>query len=134
MKEQQLPRQIVADYMVKSPVIVEPWQPVAHARQLMLMHSFSFLPVLIGKSWKLVPELSMARYLHRSPNRKKLLATTIEHASSEGLDLLDAVVVAPMARLSELLDQVKVGDGPMLWLISDEHGGLSGVLSPFELM
>jgi CBS domain-containing protein len=53
MVEQQIPREVVADFMVKAPVIVEPWQPVAHARQLMLMHSFSFLPVFLG-AWKLV--------------------------------------------------------------------------------
>ena len=134
MKAQQLPRQIVADFMVKSPVIVEPWQPVAHARQLMLMHSFSSLPVRIGDSWRLVPELSMAKYLHKSPNRKALLATTIEHAANAGLDLLDAVVVAPTARLADLLGKAKTQDGPVLWLVSDERGGLSGVLTPFELM
>jgi len=45
MVEQQIVRTRVDDFMVRSAVVVHPWQPVAYARQLMLMHSFSFLPV-----------------------------------------------------------------------------------------
>lgn len=133
MVEQQIRRETVADFMVKAPVIVEPWQPVAHARQLMLMHSFSYLPVYLG-SWQLVPDVSMARYLHRSPNRKGLLATSIEEAADSGLDLVIATVVEPTTNVTELLKQGNHDDTPMLWLVQDHHGGLCGVLSPFELM
>lgn len=34
----------VGHVMVKSVITVEPWRPVAHARQLMLMHSFLRIP------------------------------------------------------------------------------------------
>lgn len=133
MVEQQLSRETVADYMVKAPVTVEPWQPVAHARQLMLMHSFSFLPVQID-GWKLLPDLSMARYLHRNPNRKEALASPICEAAKNGLDLLNAIVVDPTAKVTELLRDEKVDSTPMLWLVCDANGVLAGVLSPFELM
>lgn len=133
MVEQQIPREVVADFMVKAPVIVEPWQPVAHARQLMLMHSFSFLPVFLD-AWKLVPELSMARYLHRSPNRRALLATRIDEAAKNGLELIDAVVVQATNRVSDLLKIEKPDNLPMLWLVIGPNSELSGVLSPFELM
>jgi hypothetical protein len=53
----------VGDVMVKSPITVDSWQPVAHARQLMLMHSFSFLPVCLDNNWHLISELGLARYL-----------------------------------------------------------------------
>ena len=36
-------RQLVEDFMVKLPVAVELWQPIAYVRQLMLTHSFSFV-------------------------------------------------------------------------------------------
>jgi len=133
MVEQQIPREIVADFMVKAPVIVEPWQPVAYARQLMLMHSFSFLPVFL-EAWKLVSELSMAKYLHRNPNRRKLLATRIDEAATDGLDLIDAVVVEATDRVSDLLIIERPGGLPMLWLVRGPNNELSGVLSPFELM
>lgn len=123
----------VADFMVKSPVIVESWQPVAHARQLMLMHSFSFLPVFLDK-WKLVPELSMARYLHKSQNRRKLLAARIEKAAQSGLELIDAEVVNPTDKVAELLKSSKPDNLPTLWLVLGQQNELCGVLSPFELM
>lgn len=44
----------VKDYMVKTPIAAEPWHPVAHARQLVLTHSFSFLPVLHDRRWRLL--------------------------------------------------------------------------------
>jgi hypothetical protein len=133
MAEQQIRRETVADFMVKGPVVVEPWQPVAHARQLMLMYSFSYLPVYINR-WLLVPEVSMARYLHRNPNRKGLLATPIEEAATTGLELATATVVAPTDNVSDLLKTANAINAPMLWLVQDEHHHLCGVLSPFELM
>lgn len=133
MKEQDFPRKTVADFMVKAPVALESWQPVAHARQLMLMHSFSFLPVLMEK-WKLVSEVSMAKYLNSGASRKVLLATPIEVASTQGLELIDAQVIQSSAVVSEILANVNVGDSPTLWLVVDDRNRLAGVLSPFELM
>lgn len=133
MKAQQIHRLSVADFMVKSPVVVESWQPVAHARQLMLTHSFSFLPVQLG-GWKLVSEISLAKFLNSGKSKKKLLAATIEAASNDGLALIDAQVVAPEALTAELLAGVDINHGPALWLILDGHARLTGVLSPFELM
>lgn len=133
MKEQQLTRNLVEDFMVKSPLIVEPWQPVAHARQLMLMHSFSFLPVFIG-SWKLLSEGAMARYMRSKGQWKDLLSATIEHAAANELDLVEATVVGLKQEVRDLLAADHRNGAPWLWLVQDEHERLCGVLSPFELM
>ncbi|AOZ11157.1 hypothetical protein BKK80_34965 (plasmid) [Cupriavidus malaysiensis] len=135
MVEQQHPRTKVEDYMVRSPIIVQPWQPVAYARQLMLMHSFSFLPVNLD-GWKLVPEASMAKFLHRNGERKAVLARSIQEAArldERPLELVNAQVVTPHDNVEVLLNAADVGK-PTLWLVDDGHGGLAGVLSPFELM
>ncbi len=133
MKEQQLARSLVGDFMVKSPLTVEPWQPVAHARQLMLMHSFSFLPVFID-SWKLLSEGSMARYMRSSGQWKKLLSASIEHATKNGLTLIDATLVDIKDDVQTMLATDHGNGAPWLWLVQDEHKKLCGVLSPFELM
>lgn len=132
MKEQQLGRKSVADYMVKSPVVVQSWQPIAHARQLMLTHSFSYLPVNLN-GWKLVSEFSMARFLHGAKNRAELLATSIEDAVNVGLSLTAANLVGSNEDASELLHNA-AQDLQTLWLVEDGYGGICGVLSPFELM
>jgi hypothetical protein len=56
----------VKDYMVKQVVSLEGWHPVAYARKLMLMHSFSFLPVFVNGRWALLSELAIAKYLQVS--------------------------------------------------------------------
>jgi hypothetical protein len=135
MKEQQMVRTKVEDYMVRSPVIVQRWQPVAYARQLMLMHSFTFLPIQIG-DWFLLPESSMARFLHGNNDRKNALATSIVDAANlenGPLVLVGAQIVQPEDDVSDLLNQAEASR-PTLWLVSDNHGGIAGVLSPFELM
>lgn len=127
----------VADYMVKSPVSIEKWQPVAHARQLMLMHSYSFLPYedKDGK-WKLLSELAVVGFLHKfSGNRKKeALAQRISDAVADGLKLLDAKLVKRTDSISEIISETSAQPTPTLWLVVGDENRLDGVLSPFELM
>ena len=131
----------VSDYMVRSVVVVEPWQPVAHARQLMLTHSFSFLPVYVDNGWKLLSELSVARFLSPSLSRNQRevrLGTKIQDAKAavDSLCLLPAVEVKADSSIDDLLDHTKCATAPTLWLVPDDknRGSLQGVLTPFELM
>ena len=137
LMEQEVPRRTaVRDFMVKAPVLVSPRSLVAHARQLMLTHSFSFLPIRIDDTWKLVSELSLARYL-QSGDRAGLLAKSISEVahSSSGplLPLQTAVVVRGDTGVADLLLSQEQQQ-PFLWLVTDKHEELIGVLSPFELM
>jgi hypothetical protein len=128
--------------MVKSPITVEPWQPVAHARQLMLMHSFSFLPVRHRQAWHLLSELALAQFLNTSQAaRKTRLGMTIGEAAGHTPGL--ALVLVAQDRLlkaQNTIDEVLMGakaiDGPTLWLVVEDgrEDYLAGVLSPFELM
>jgi hypothetical protein len=134
MKEQVVPRIHVEDFIVKSPATVEPWQLVAHARQLMLTHSFSFLPVYIEREWKLVTEVGLAKYLRSGGIWKDLIALPIETAERSGLVLPKAKVVDGKALVAALLAGHSAADGNTLWLVEEKAGRLAGVLSPFELM
>lgn len=138
MENNQHSRKTVADFMVKSPVLIEPWQPVAHARQLMLMHSFSFLPLQINDEWKLLSELAMAKFLYHNPKRKESLATPILEATKASrdkrLELLDAKTVKGSQHVGSLLEPANLQDHSNLWLVTDDLDRLVGVLSSFELM
>ena len=131
----------VGNVMVTSPMTVEPWQPVAHARQLMLMHSFSFLPVRIDASWWLVSELGLAKFLGVNGETKRAhLGMTIHAAKAAGMGMVelddeDDLLRADMP-IADVLQRSNVQDGPMLWLVVDDThpDHLAGVLSPFELM
>ena len=144
------PTSVVADVMVKAPVVVEEWQPIAHARQLMLMHSFSFLPVLVDMQWMLVSELGLARYLNVERDKKAArLAKPIRAAKECGMELVtlsERHIVGHSTKLVDVLNHAIVQSGPMLWLVLDplpaigptgevaHQSRLVGVLSPFELM
>lgn len=126
----------VADYMVKAPVSVEHWQPIAHARQLMLAHSFSFLPIFHGGRWKLLSELAVVRYLHpmKRVHKEAALAQSISVAVDNGLTLLTAKKVKPTHSVSALIASSVARPTPTLWLVVESRNRLTGVLSPFELM
>jgi CBS domain-containing protein len=131
-------RATVADFMVRSPIVVESWQPVAHARQLMLTHSFSNLPVLLDGRWHLLSEGAMAKFLHRQPNRDDLLGMRLDEAVQleNKLHLIPVALLEPTQPVAALLPDIDVVGAPTLWLIRGEEPGtrLQGVLSPFELM
>lgn len=126
----------VADYMVKAPVSVEPWQPVAHARQLMLAHSFSYLPTLHDGRWRLLSELALVGYLHPMTRQQKntALAQSVADAVGAGLRLLPAKKVKPTDEVSALIAASVARPTPTLWLVVEAKSRLTGVLSPFELM
>lgn len=135
----------VGDVMVKSPITVEPWQPVAHARQLMLMHSFSFLPVRLADTWHLISELGLARYLNVARDTKvDRLGKSIADAVNDGFELKSVpqeTILRAGDSTSEALASASAQDGPYLWLVIEpvcidgkEQTHLAGVLSPFELM
>ena len=130
----------VGNVMVTSPITVKQWQPVAHTRQLMLMHSFSFLPVRIDQSWYLVSELGLAKFLGvNNETKKSRLGETIENAKVAGMEMVtirDEDLLCTNMQVADVLHRSLLQNGPMLWLVVNEAHPehLAGVLSPFELM
>lgn len=129
------PIQRVCDHMVKEPVCIEPWHTVARARQLMLTHSFSNLPLRIVGKWHLLTEHGLARCLAKPGGGKKaLLAKQITDACPE-LGLVDAPIVSEQAELHSLLTDGRWPiEGSPLWLVTDASNNLAGVISVSELL
>lgn len=125
----------VGHYMVTEPVSVSSWLPVSKARQLMLLHSFSNLPVeLEGKGWSLITELAVARFLQgSSTDRNRKLGLSIDSAVAEGLKPIPATVVSPGQDARDILAMHDDRAGGTLWVVVEDKR-LIGVLTPFELM
>jgi CBS domain-containing protein len=127
----------VKDYMVREPTTVKEWAPLAKVRQLMLLHSFSNVPVFIERerTWYLVNELEVARFLRGSRAERDLrLGMTVERAFIGGLRRRKAIEITPNQDVNAVLGQENENGGASLWLVVDEHRQLLGVLTPFELM
>ena len=98
----------VADLMVRSPVIADVWQPMSFARQAMLTNSFSFLPVLIGATWKLLSDHFVAHYLHKAVSnnqRRELLGKCVQKGIEESpeMPLATALTILDTSSISDLL-------------------------------
>ncbi len=122
----------VGDHMVKDAIAIEAWQPVSRARQLMLTHSFSNLPVRIGDSWKLLTERGLAKYLAGN-NKNKALGATISQVAAQ-LSLEPAVTTKKEADADSLLVGATGGGATSLWIVIDGEQHLLGVISAFELI
>ena len=139
-KETKTARKVVADFMVRSPVTAEPWHTVGHARRLMLLNSFSYLPLFWEGTWHLLSDMAMARMLQSLEQHERNIAAAASLEDTlQGNDPLlkptAATLVEPNCEVKTLLN----GDHPGLWLVVKAKEGeglkqLVGVLSPFELM
>lgn len=139
-KKDDRARTTVAHYMVRTPIVAEPWHTVGHARRLMLLNSFSYLPIFWEGKWHLLSDMAMARAFQSldQPDRNRVAAASIEDVLKGRDPLLKptaATIVEPDCEVKTLLN----GDHPGLWLVVNAKEGdglkqLVGVLSPFELM
>jgi CBS-domain-containing membrane protein len=127
-------RLTVGDFMVSTPVVVQDWQTVEHARQLMLMNSFSYLPIWHDGKWWLISDMAVAKYLRPHWPAQKLLRRTLTQAQEEGLAFHRTSPVKRSDAVAGLLSKPR---RPGLWLVKEKGyppDHLVGVLSPFELM
>lgn len=138
MYEQQesskLKRLTVGDFMVSTPVTVQPWQTVAQARQTLLLNSFTFLPMWHEEKWCLISDAAVAAYLRPTWPARERLEQTLNDAVTQGLSTKAVDTVAAFTKVATLLS---ASLEPTLWLVTQNGyppGHLVGVLSPFELM
>lgn len=121
------------DYMVRSVVCAEEWQPVSFVRQQMLANSFSFLPVEVEKQWCLVSDLEIAAFLGADETeRRKLLAKTLK---ASGMRLKPAKRCTPGTALSSALEMLGEDQRPLV-VCSDSSGEspIIGILTAFDLL
>jgi hypothetical protein len=139
--EDKTTRTKVADFMVRSPITAEPWHTFGHVRRLMLLNSFTYLPIFTNDNWHLISDMAMASMFQplSNANRNRLAATRISDVLGcpmPQLRLQVAVIVEPGWEIDPLL---KCEQHPGLWLVvnakdREPPNQLVGVLSPFELM
>ncbi len=140
-KEDKTAKIKVADFMVRSPVTAEPWHTVGHVRRLMLLNSFSYLPIYWENKWHLISDMAMASMFQPLSNANRNLLAAARISDVLGCEMPQfklqvAVIVEPVWEVEQLL---KCDQHPGLWLVvnaKEKEGSkqLVGVLSPFELM
>lgn len=132
----------VSQFMVRDVVKAEWWHPVSYARQQMLKHGFSYIPVWFENEWRMLSEYSVAKYLRGSPDKRNdRLVKTIKKAEAEkdGLKLPpvdeDHHIVGPEKPVSSILGCI--GASPILVIDSkdgDEKNRLVGILTAADIL
>lgn len=141
----------VGDYMVRGPVTADLWQPLSFIRQVMLSHSFSYLPVQdVSGVWKLVSDRKLAEFLRPAPanatsptntgaappsDRKLRLAQSLASAIGQGLTLDTAATVPTNEEINKLF--AKMNGLPVLVVETSTNGAadrLVGIVTPFDLL
>lgn len=128
----------VGDYMVREPTCAYLWQPISFIRQIMLINSFSYLPVAIegerGKQWRLISDYAIARYLRQDRDKRDTRLATSLHGAIEddGLDLDEASLCKTDTSVS---DALKMSDGrPVLVYRDGAPDELLSIVTPFDLL
>jgi hypothetical protein len=125
----------ISDYMVKSPLCAELWQPVSLIRQQMLSNSFSFLPVFLDShTWKVVSDCGLAKWLRTQSNdgeRRKRLNATLKEALESGLGLLNPIPADRATTVSEVLLRAEADGRPILVTEGEQ---LLGIATPYDLL
>lgn len=124
------------DFMVRSPTVALPWQPLSMIRQVMLSNSYSYLPVRLNPSedWRLVSDVALARFLRcakgsdeRNFRMSMKLKDAVE-ASQVALDKPACVAVTTP------IDQFLGSLGALPLLVLDEREELIGIVTAFDLL
>lgn len=125
----------IADYMVP-PVCAYYWQPLAFIRQQLLLHSFTFLPILDDNGAvtnQLVSDIGLAAYLGRSPKeRKARLAQSLKTAIEGGLKPTPTISLSLDTPVQEALKRMK---GPPVLVVSKSDASrLVGLVTPYDVL
>ena len=126
----------VKHFMVGNPVTASLWQPLSLVRQAMLTNAFSFLPLHVASTWKLISDDAVARFLRKASNsadRQKRLATKVEDACELGLCLKQARLVCSEDTIESVLGHASNGK-PYLVVESKDTPRLEGILTLFDLL
>ena len=103
------------------------WQRLGECRRLMLIHSFSYLPVKIGNEWKILADADLAKYLaDKGPDGRK---QTVEDAKKNGLKIKKADEVKSAYSKLRALEIMK-GKAAVVM----REGDLVGIITPFDLL
>jgi hypothetical protein len=123
---------VVSDYMVRSPICAELWQPISFIRQQMLANSFSFLPVSTTQGWCLISDVQIATYLGTvTSTRKGRLAHNLNES---GLKLQSAKLCAENTPLDKALRLLEEDQKPLLVHPDGNPQSIVGIVTPFDLL
>lgn len=127
----------IGDYMIRQPVCAELWQPLSFIRQIMLVNSFSHLPVKADVNgvdrWRLLSDTCVAQFTRVDSNngRFKRLRMSLIDAIEADLKLSEASILPPITTIQQAL---AVCNGLPILIAEQPDDVLLGFVTPFDLL
>jgi hypothetical protein len=127
----------IGDYMIRQPVCAELWQPLSFIRQIMLVNSFSHLPVkaTTGQTvrWSLLSDTSVAQFTRTTSKNERFerLRMSLANAIEAGLELREASILPPSTTIE---DALAVCNGLPILVADAADEVLLGFATPFDLL
>lgn len=128
----------IGDFMVRDPRVALPWQPLSMIRQVMLSHSFSYLPVRTpdpSGQWRVVADFELARFFREASDasqRHARMAMPLRDAVERGqVELREVTCVGALTRIDEILGKI---DALPTLVIEDSNAELIGIVTAFDLL
>ena len=126
----------VKAYIQKEVVRAYTWQRLEECRRLMLMHSFSYLPIKIGKDWRLLTDVNLAKYLASAKcdrEQKKLMWEKVACAIKKEVKL-ELEPANKVKQTDSKACALKKMDGKAAIVTEGENKDLVGIITPFDLL
>ncbi len=128
----------VKAYIQKEVVRVYTWQRLVECRRLMLMHSFSYLPIKIGKDWRLLTDVNLAKYLASAKcdrEQKKLMWEKVACAIKKEVKLeLEPANKVEQTDSKKCALKKMGGKAAIVTEGKGKNKDLVGIITPFDLL
>lgn len=127
------------DIMVRNPLIVESWHMLHHIRREMLANSYSFIPIKIESSWRMISDYELLKCFHRNPDSGKAAELKWESreagaAINAGHLVVNSVICCGISTPISDLSSLFTGEPILVTHNEDDTGNVLGIITPFDLL
>jgi hypothetical protein len=128
----------VSDFMIRSVVVAQEWQPISFVRQEMLVNSYSYIPLLRRENgtskWYLISDYNVARCIPSDrEEKKKRYLQTVNDALGRGELVIEEANLCEAETTVEKARNV-LNNKPLLIAHKTEPEQILGIITAFDLL
>lgn len=128
----------VEDIMVRSPVVAETWQMVAHVRREILTNSFSNLPIFWDGSWHIITDKALMQFIRAEASantrRNMSIGDSLTHEpQSDKVYVSKAELCSDQDTVEEAVRKME-STSVLLVCHEDDKSRAVGILTAFDLL
>jgi CBS domain-containing protein len=125
--------QNITNYMVRNPTTASLWEPLSHVRKVMLINSFSYIPIFYDQNWVLISDYHLHSFLKDYGEKQEAgLRLNVKYAFQNGLEPEKPAQI--VNENYEVRDLELTSTKPVLVLSNTFEKQLVGLVTSFDLL